>query len=100
MAYQLSGDQLARNKPASIPKFGKDGQAKKPKLGTGARFKAVANPIEKEYEKKGKSPAEAKRIAGATAAKIGRESLGAKKFNKLATEGRMRHAPAKRQSFD
>lgn len=58
------------------------------KLGGGGRFKKLSSSIEKEYEKKGKSPAEAKRIADATAAKIGRKKHGAKQMSKMSASGR------------
>jgi len=78
MAYKMSGAELEK--------------AKKAKLGTGERFRAVASNVEKSELQAGKSPKEAARIAGATAAKIGRKSLGAKKFNQLAVAGRERQA--------
>lgn len=66
--------------------------ARKPKLGSGKRFKAIENKAEKYYEKKGKSKEEAKRIAGAIAAKAGRAKHGAKKMTKMAAKGRKRAA--------
>lgn len=54
--------------------------AKKPKLGSGARFKALSNKIEKS----GKS----KESADAIAASIGRKKYGAKKMAKMSAAGR------------
>lgn len=54
--------------------------AKKPKLGTGARFKALTNKIEKS----GKSPESAKAIA----ASIGRKKYGNKKMTAMAKAGK------------
>lgn len=51
---------------------------KKPKLGTGARFKALTKSLKKQGVKK----------AGALAAWIGRKKYGAKKFAKLAKSGK------------
>ncbi len=56
---------------------------KKPKLGTGTRFKDLAQKIQK---KEGYSASQAK---GAAAA-IGRAKFGAKKMGKLASAGRKR----------
>lgn len=64
--------------------------AKKAKLGSGKRFKAIQNKAAAYYEKKGKSPQEAKRIAGAIAAKAGRAAHGAKKMASMAAKGRKR----------
>lgn len=63
---------------------------RKPKLGTGKRFKALSRKIASQYRKKGMSSKKALRIAKATAAKIGRKKLGKKKFQKLAVKGRKR----------
>ena len=52
--------------------------AKKPKLGTGARFKALKGKLAK---KGAKSP-------GALAAWIGRKKYGAKKMAKMSAKGR------------
>jgi hypothetical protein len=52
-----------------------------PKLGSGKRFKALAN---KFAHKDINNP-------GALAAKIGREKYGKKKFQKLASAGKKRH---------
>ena len=59
--------------------------SKKPKLGSGARFKALANKIKKE---KGYS----KEMAQATAAKIGRKKLGNARMTKLAVAGKKRRS--------
>ena len=64
--------------------------AKKAKLGSGKRFKAVQDSVAAEYEKKGKSPAEAKKIAGAIAAKAGRAAHGAAKMKAWSAKGRKR----------
>jgi len=61
---------------------------KKPKLGSGKRFKKLSGSVAKEYEKKGKSKEEAARIGAAVAAKAGRVAHGAKKMAKLAAKGR------------
>lgn len=58
------------------------------KPGEGKRFKALSGSIEKSYIAKGKSPAEAKRIAGATAGKIGRKEYGKAKMAKWSARGR------------
>jgi len=55
---------------------------KKPKLGSGARFKALT--------KSGMSPA--------LAAHIGRKKFGKTKFQKMAATGRRRKARARRKS--
>jgi hypothetical protein len=52
----------------------------KPKLGSGARFKALTNKL----ENKGKSAESAKAIA----ASIGRKKYGASKMAKMAAAGR------------
>jgi len=54
----------------------------KPKLGSGARFKALSNKLQKS----GKSAESAKAIA----ASIGRKKLGAKKMAQLSAAGRKR----------
>lgn len=53
---------------------------KKPKLGSGKRFKA----LEEKIEKSGKSKEAAKKIAAA----VGRKKLGKEKFQKLAKAGK------------
>jgi len=55
---------------------------KKPKLGSGGRFKALEGKMEKE----GKSEKSAKAIA----ASIGRKKYGNTKMNKMAASGRNR----------
>jgi hypothetical protein len=58
---------------------------KKPKLGSGARFKALKNKLAR------KSKANKKvRDPGALAAYIGRKKYGKKKFAKLGAKGRKR----------
>lgn len=60
----------------------------KAKLGTGARFAAIANKAAGEYESKGASSMKAKEIGAAIAAKAGRKKYGAKKFSKLSAMAR------------
>lgn len=60
----------------------------KPKLGSGARFAAIANKAAGSYEKKGMSPEHAKEVGAAIAASIGRKKYGAKKFFKLSAMAR------------
>lgn len=56
--------------------------SKAPKLGSGKRFKALAN----KFAHKGiDNP-------GALAAKVGREKYGNKRMTKMAVAGRKRHA--------
>ena len=57
---------------------------KKPKLGSGGRFKA----LEEKIEKSGKSEKSAKAIA----ASIGRKKYGAKKMESMASAGKKRRA--------
>lgn len=64
--------------------------AKKPKLGSGARFKALKRKL---GARRGKSKV---RNPGALAAFIGRRKFGAKKFAKMGAAGRKR--AAKRRS--
>ena len=63
------------------------GKGRKPKLGTGARFKALKKKLGKKRKgkKKIKDP-------GALAAAIGRKKWGAKRFAKLSAAGRKRAA--------
>ena len=56
--------------------------ARKAKLGSGKRFKAVS----KSIQKSGKS----KKSADAIAASIGRKKYGKKKFQKMAAAGKRR----------
>ena len=58
---------------------------KKPKLGSGGRFKALTEKIEK---KSGYGEERSKAIA----ASIGRKKYGASKMAKMAAAGRKRHA--------
>ena len=62
--------------------------AGKGKLGSGSRFKKVAGSVAKQYQKKGKSAAEAKKIGAAVAANAGRKKYGAKKMAQMAAKGR------------
>jgi len=54
--------------------------AKTAKPGSGALSKAMGSSIAAEYMAKGKSPSEAKKIAGAIVGKQGRKKYGAKKM--------------------
>lgn len=63
--------------------------AKKPKLGSGARFKALVKGIKAYSKKKGRKKIE---DPATLAASIGRKKYGATKFAKLATAGRKRSA--------
>lgn len=65
----------------------KSGTAKKPKLGTGARFKKVA----KSAAKSGA------RDPNAVAAAAGRKKYGKKKMTTLAATGRKRKAKARKK---
>lgn len=60
----------------------------KPKLGTGARFKTLAGNVASGYKKRGMDEKKAEEIGKATAAKIGREKYGAKKFAAMAKKGK------------
>jgi hypothetical protein len=62
--------------------------AKKPKLGTGKRFDAVAGAAAQEYVKKGMSPQAARAIGDAIAARAGREAHGNKKMAAWAQKGK------------
>ena len=62
--------------------------ANKPKLGSGARFKKLSGDVAAGYEKKGMSAKKAEAIGAATAAKIGREKYGAKKFATMTKKGK------------
>ncbi len=55
---------------------------------TGSAFKKVSSSVAKGYEKKGMSPAAAKKIGDATAAKIGRAKYGNAGMAKKAATGR------------
>lgn len=63
-----------------LPENKKGGSTKKPKLGSGERFKALSSKIQKA----GKSEDAAKAIAAA----IGRKKYGKSKFQKMAAAGR------------
>lgn len=55
----------------------------KAKLGSGGRFAALKESVEKE----GKSP----KVAGAIAASVGRKKYGKAKFQKMAAQGREKY---------
>lgn len=61
---------------------------KKAPLGSGKRFAALEEKVEKSYEKKGMSPAKAAKVGAATAAVIGRKKLGKEKMAKMAAKGK------------
>lgn len=63
-------------------------KAKKPKLGSGARFKKLSGTVAKEYAKKGKSAKVAKKIGAAVAAKVGMKKYGKTKMMKMAKAGK------------
>ena len=63
-----------------LPENKKGGSTKKPKLGSGERFKALSSKIQKA----GKSEDASKAIAAA----IGRKKYGKSKFQKMAAAGR------------
>jgi hypothetical protein len=60
----------------------------KTKLGSGARFEAMSKKAASFYEKKGKSPAQAKKIGAAIAAKAGMKKYGQKKMTQMAVKGK------------
>ncbi len=60
----------------------------KAKLGSGARFAAIANKAASEYEGKGASSVKAKEIGAAIAAKAGRAKYGNKKFSHMSAMAR------------
>jgi hypothetical protein len=61
---------------------------KKAPLGSGKRFAALEEKVEKNYEKKGMSPAKAAKVGAATAAAIGFKKYGKEKMAKMAAKGR------------
>lgn len=61
---------------------------KKPKLGSGKRFEALAEKVEKSYEKKGMSKAKAEKVGGAVAAAVGRKKYGKEAMSKMAAKGK------------
>lgn len=65
--------------------FKKGGQ---PKLGSGERFKKLSGSVAEQYQKKGKSAEEAKRIGAAVAAKAGMKKYGKAKMSKMAQAGK------------
>jgi len=58
------------------------------KLGSGARFSALSKKAASFYEKKGKTPAQAKKVGAAIAAMSGAKKYGQKKMTKLAVAGK------------
>jgi hypothetical protein len=60
----------------------------KAKLGSGVRFAAMSKKAASFYEKKGKTPAEAKKIGAAIAATAGMKKYGQKKMTQMATKGK------------
>ena len=60
----------------------------KAKLGSGARFAAVKESAAKGYMNKWVSPAKAKEIGGAVAAKIGIEKYVKARFQKFSEHGK------------
>lgn len=65
---------------------------RKAKLGSGARFKKLSGSVAKGYIKKGMSPAKAKKIGAAVAAKQGIKKYGKKKMTKMAVAGKKRRS--------
>jgi hypothetical protein len=61
---------------------------KKAPLGSGKRFAALEEKVEKSYEKKGMSPAKAAKVGAAVAAKVGMKKYGKEKMAKMASKGR------------
>ncbi len=53
-----------------------------------SKFKKLQGHVEKEYEKKGKSAKEAKRIGGAVAYEVGEKKHGKEYMEKKAHKGR------------
>jgi len=66
--------------------------ARKAKLGSGARFKKLSGSVAAGYVKKGMSPAKAKEIGAAVAAKQGIKKYGKKRMTKMAIAGKKRRA--------
>jgi hypothetical protein len=58
------------------------------KLGSGSRFAAIEKKAAASYIKKGKSPAVAKKIGSAIAAKAGAAKFGQKKMTRMAVAGK------------
>ncbi len=67
-----------------------EGFSAEPRLGSGGRFRNLEHEIAEEYEEKGDSDEEAERIGAATAAKIGIDKYGRKRFDEMARAGRRR----------
>ena len=53
-----------------------------------SRFDRLKGRVKREYLEKGYSEEDAERIAEETAAKVGREKYGEKKFHEMAEAGR------------
>jgi hypothetical protein len=66
--------------------------ARKAKLGSGQRFKKLSGSVASSYVKKGMSPAKAKKIGGAVAAKQGAKKYGQKRMTKMAVAGKKRRS--------
>lgn len=60
----------------------------KAKLGSGAKFSAIAKKAASFYEKKGKTPAQAKKVGQAIAAMSGVKKYGQKKMTQMAVRGK------------
>ena len=60
----------------------------KAKLGSGARFSALSKSAASFYEKKGKTPAQAKKVGQAIAAMQGMKKYGKKKMVSMAKKGK------------
>lgn len=67
---------------------------KKPTAGSG-NFKKLQGSVANEYEKKGKSPEVANKIAGAIAAKVGVAKYGKKAMEKASIAGKKLKASKK-----
>lgn len=65
-------------------------KGKKPRLGSGKRFKALSSSVAGSYRKKGMSKKRADYIGGAVAGKAGRKKYGARRMAKMAGAGRRR----------
>lgn len=63
------------------------GRRKRPKLGTGARFRSLKRKLRRKGVRK----------PGALAAAIGRKKFGKRRFQKLASKGRRRAARRRRR---
>lgn len=61
---------------------------KKPKLGSGERFKKLSGGVAEQYMKKGMSAEKAKKVGAAVAAKAGMKKYGKKKMASMAKAGK------------